>query len=105
VLLVIDTQKGVTPQDEEVARLLRERVLGDRGTREGRKKKGKKGSRDRGTEAEAQGTENGAAKEKQRNVRVIVVANKCDGPKWEAHAVEASALGFGDPIPVAAKNN
>ena len=33
VLLVIDTLKGVTPMDEQVARLLRERVLGHRGTK------------------------------------------------------------------------
>jgi GTPase len=71
VLFVIDAQAGVTPQDEEVARLLRERVLG----------------------------------KKDRDLRVLVVANKCDGPKWEAHALEAANLGFGEPLAVSAKNN
>jgi len=42
---VIDTQKGVTPQDEQVARLLRERVLGGARTRAASAKKGKGRSR------------------------------------------------------------
>jgi len=36
---------------------------------------------------------------------VHIVANKTDGPKWEAHAIEAAALGFGEPIMVSAHNN
>jgi GTP-binding protein len=101
VLLVIDTQKGVTPQDEQVARLLRERVLGEKGTRAAGKKKGKSGRREGGKE------EDGATRSVAvpGNVKVMVVANKCDGPKWEAHAVEAANLGFGDPLPVSAKSN
>jgi GTP-binding protein len=100
VLLVIDTQKGVTPQDEQVARLLRERVLGERGTRAaGQKKKSKRAE---GGTGEAASDEPSAPK---RNVQVLVVANKCDGPKWEAHAVEAANLGFGDPLPISAKSN
>lgn len=35
-------------------------------------------------------------------VPVHVVATKCDGPKWEAHAYELSALGFGEPVPCSA---
>ncbi len=73
VLFVIDTQAGVTGRDEEIARLLRERVLG-----------GRDGS---------------------GRLNIVVVANKCDGPRWEAHAVEAANLGFGEPIAVSAKNN
>ena len=38
-------------------------------------------------------------------VRIVVVANKCDGPKWESHAVEAANLGFGDALPLSAKSN
>lgn len=33
---------------------------------------------------------------------VRVVANKVDGDKWEPHAYEASALGFGEPVLVSA---
>jgi GTP-binding protein len=36
---------------------------------------------------------------------VLVVANKTDGPRWEAHAYEAAALGFGEPAPVSATSN
>lgn len=71
VLFVIDAQAGVTAQDQEVARLLRERVLG----------------------------------KKDAELRLMVVANKCDGPRWEAHALEAANFGFGEPVAVSAKNN
>lgn len=37
--------------------------------------------------------------------RVIVVANKVDDSSWEAHALEASALGFGEPLMVSARTN
>ncbi len=94
VLLVIDAQKGVTPQDEQVARLLRERVLGTRGTRAAEKKKGK-----------AKAGEGDATRSVAVPAKIIVVANKCDGPKWESHAVEAANLGFGDPLPISAKSN
>ncbi|MFG0256519.1 MAG: ribosome biogenesis GTPase Der [Phycisphaerales bacterium JB043] len=39
-----------------------------------------------------------------RDVPIIVIANKCDGENWEPHAFEFSALGFGEPILVSAKN-
>lgn len=87
VLFVIDAQAGVTAADRRVAQLLRERVLGERNPRRGKNAK------------EAQ------PGEKQRNVRIRIVANKCDGPRWEAHAYEAAGLGFGEPLPVSAKNN
>jgi len=35
--------------------------------------------------------------------RVMTVANKVDGPSWEAHALEAASLGFGQVIPVSTK--
>lgn len=38
-------------------------------------------------------------------VNVRVVATKVDGPKWEAHAYELAALGFGDPLMCSAKSN
>ncbi len=78
VLLAIDAQAGITPQDEEIARLLRERRLGP---------KGAKPVNDR----------------KPPEIRVI--ATKVDGPRWEPHAHEFSALGFGAPLMVSAKNN
>jgi GTP-binding protein len=34
--------------------------------------------------------------------RVRIVANKVDGDSWEAHAMEAAGLGFGEPICVSA---
>ena len=40
-----------------------------------------------------------------RHVPVRVVATKCDGPKWEAHAFELAALGFDEPLAVSAKSN
>jgi GTP-binding protein len=106
VLFAIDTQKGVTPQDEEVARLLRERVLGEKGTRaaKGKKKSAKTSSGAKAKKGEPEAQE-GVDASPNRKVRVIVIANKCDGPKWEAHAVEAANLGFGDAIPISAKSN
>ncbi len=74
VMFVIDAQAGVTPQDELIARMIRQRVLG-------------------------------AERPEGREVKLLLVANKTDGPKWEAHAYEAAALGFGDPVPVSAMNN
>lgn len=38
-------------------------------------------------------------------VPVRIVATKVDGPKWEAHAYELAALGFGDPLMCSAKSN
>jgi GTPase len=75
VLFALDTQAGITPQDQEIARLLREQRLG--------KPRGGGGP----------------------TVPVRVVATKCDGPKWEAHALEFAALGFGEPLMCSAKSN
>lgn len=38
-------------------------------------------------------------------VPVHIVATKTDGPRWEAHAFEIAALGFGDPILCSARTN
>ena len=84
VLFVIDSQTGVTAQDKEVARLLREGglvALGDEKVRRGKAKPG------------------------QHAPQVVIIANKVDGPKWEMHALEASVLGFGEPLLVSARNN
>ncbi|MEM1330484.1 MAG: ribosome biogenesis GTPase Der [Planctomycetota bacterium] len=73
ILFAIDTQAGITPLDQQIAKMLREQRLGTR----------------------------------QRDdalIPVHVIATKCDGPKWEAHALEMSALGFGEPLMCSAKN-
>lgn len=78
ILFCIDAQAGITPLDEEVARRLREGRLG-------------RGSAERG-----QGAPRGEVK---------VIATKVDGPRWEAHGFELSALGLGEPLLCSAKNN
>ncbi len=92
VLFVIDTQAGVTAQDREVARLLREGGLG--ATK-------KKGPRGRAGDA----TGDSGTHPVGDHGKVIMLANKCDGPRWEAHAFEAATMGFGEAIIVSAKNN
>lgn len=87
VLFVVDAQAGLTPLDREVSRLLREGGLGALAEGAGHRRN-------------ASRVEQGSAAEK-----VVVVANKCDGPRWEAHALEAAGLGFGEPLVVSAKNN
>jgi GTP-binding protein len=75
ILFCVDCQAGITSQDEVIAQMLREQKLGSR-VREG-----------------------------GEQVPVVVVATKCDGPKWEAHAWELAGLGFGVPVPISSKNN
>lgn len=92
VLFVVDTQAGITPMDEAVARLLREGGLAP------------------AEDEPAQGgTKAKRTKHKVRDAsaagKIVLVANKADGPKWENHAFEAAALGFGEPLIVSAKNN
>lgn len=36
--------------------------------------------------------------------RVIQLANKVDGPSWEAHAMDAASMGFGDVLGVSTKS-
>ncbi len=92
VLFVVDTQAGITPMDEAVARLLREGGLApaEDGPAQGGTKA--KRSKHKVRDASAAG-------------KIVLVANKADGPKWENHAFEAAALGFGEPLIVSAKNN
>lgn len=87
VLFVIDAQMGLTPQDIEIATMLRQGTLGAK--RGGKKKKGKEEEKELSAPS----------------AKVVVVANKVDGPRFEPHAHEASALGFGRPLMVSAKNN
>jgi GTPase len=75
ILFAIDVHAGITPADEQIARMLREQKLGRRDRASG------------------------------HLVPVQVVATKVDGPSWEAHAHELAALGFGQPLMCSAKNN
>jgi GTP-binding protein len=82
VLFVIDAQAGPTAADSEIARMLREKTFHRRGL------KGEDASR--------------LAREDQR---IAVVANKVDGEGWEPHALEAAALGFGEPLVISTASN
>lgn len=75
VLFVIDAQVGITPRDEEIAKMLREQKFG-----------------------RVQG-------DGRNPVPVVMVASKIDGPKWEAHGYELSGLGFGEPLMIGNLNN
>lgn len=79
ILFVIDTQAGVTPMDENIARLIRQGGVGA---------------------IDKKGRTNDPSSKK-----VVMVSNKTDGPKWESHAMDAAALGFGEPLMCSAKNN
>jgi len=80
VLFAVDSQAGITAQDQEIGRLLREGKLGPGG----------------GTKGKGDG---------RARPPVRIVATKVDGPKWEAHAMELAGLGFGEPLLCSAKNN
>ncbi len=93
VLFCVDAQAGITPRDEEIGRLLREGKLG----------RARSGGATGGTLAPPGGGE--AVGSEGRRALVRVVATKVDGPKWETHAYEFSALGFGEPLMCSAKSN
>jgi GTP-binding protein len=112
VLFCVDVQQGITPQDQEVARLLREHRLGPAAGRSGSKtqqdkkalaKKNAKKSGSASTATTELNADAPAAPIVPTPIRIV--ATKVDGPKWELHAHELSALGFGEPIPVSAKTN
>jgi GTP-binding protein len=91
ILFVVDTQAGVTPADQQIARLLREGVFA---------------KRRRKIAGEAEMKAEQLQDDKPRKAPPIrVVANKVDGQRWEAHAAEISSLGFGEPIMLSAMNN
>ena len=91
VLFAVDAQAGVTAHDQEIARLLRTGGLEARqsGTQSGKAGKDGKGKGGKAT----------------KRPPIRVVATKVDGPRWESHAHELSALGFGQPLMCSAKNN
>ena len=98
VLFAIDTQAGLTPRDWEIAKMLREgsftrvaRMSVEDGVMPTRRSTG---AEDGGAHTHHRGASN-----------VHVIATKVDGPKWEAHAYELAALGFGEPLMCSASNN
>lgn len=100
ILFVIDSQAGLTAQDLQIAKLLREGGIA----------RGSEGDRPSGTgrPLRAESDETDALRadgSPAAGAKVMVVANKVDGPRWEAHAYEAAGLGFGEPLLVAAKNS
>jgi GTP-binding protein len=95
ILFCIDAQAGITPADKEVARLLRERKLGGGGKRpKGTPKAPKKKT-----------SKSGKKGVSSPSLPIRIVATKVDGPKWESHGLEVSALGLGEPILISAKSN
>jgi len=90
VLFAVDSQAGVTAQDLEIARLLREGKLATGGRGEEAKKR-------------KDDAQKNIAPAKRPPIRVI--ATKVDGPKWESHAMELAGLGFGEPLICSAKNS
>lgn len=101
ILFAVDAQAGITPHDQQIAKMLREGKLGAAG-REGRAAKGAKGG-PKGKQAPKDDEDTKVAKAKRPPIRIV--ATKVDGPKWETHAHELSALGFGDPLMVSSMNN
>lgn len=85
ILFAVDAQQGVTAHDEEIARLLRRRGIGQERRRGAPKGRGVGGP--------------------ATLPPVRVVATKVDGPKWESHAAELSALGFGEALMCSSKSN
>lgn len=94
ILFAVDAQAGITRDDEQIAQMLRTGRFGP----------------GRGGVDEATGQSRGrkraeGATHPPPNQQIRVVATKVDGPKWEAHAHELSALGFGEPLMVSSKSN
>ncbi len=120
ILFCIDAQAGITPLDQQVAKLLREGKLargeGQRGSPR-RVNARAKGQRDKETKRQRDKEGNGRAGRNDDSPPhvpttpppqappVRVVATKVDGPKWEAHAFELAGLGLGEPLLCSAKSN
>lgn len=81
ILFAVDAQAGLTRDDEHIAQMLRSGRFGP-----GR--------------GEAPKPDDGRPPQQIR-----IVATKVDGPKWEPHAHELSALGFDEPLMVSSKSN
>ncbi len=111
ILFAVDAQAGITRDDEQIAQMLRTgrfgRGRGGVGERHGgteaRRHEGGKQS-DEATERRSDG---GGSRlgEPGHQQQIRIVATKVDGPKWEVHAHELSALGFDEPLMVSSKSN
>ncbi len=90
ILFLIDAQTGVVPLDQDVAQLLRTAgcVAMDQWQ----------------PPSESDGANSNTIKPKRRATPVLLIANKVDGETHEPGAVEATELGFGEPIMVSAVN-
>ncbi len=109
VLFGVDAQAGITSSDLDIARLLRERALGKgshakdkSGLKAGMNKAAKKADK---SAEDAALVASGLPKVIRKAPAVRVVATKVDGPRWESHAHELAALGFGEPMLISTKNN
>ncbi len=115
ILFCVDAQAGVTPQDQVVARLLREgRLAGqEKRRRDGETKRRRGPDRQdhssqshRLTVPPSQSSPlHPLTPSPLHRPPVRVVATKVDGPKWEGHALDLAALGLGDPVVCSAKSN
>jgi GTP-binding protein len=116
VLFALDAQQGITPQDELIARMLRSGEFARREAGAAKARAGEEAgeplTKDQ-TKDKTKGKAKGKAEPKPKGRKapavpvppVRIIANKIDGPRWEAHGHELSALGFGEPLMVSAKNN
>lgn len=116
ILFIVDAQAGVTPADRQIAQLLRERRLGPKSHRQrdnakkdgdakAKKSEGKSAKKPAAGGASEPTDDLPAVPHRHAPALVRVVANKVDGPRWEAHALDIANLGFGDPMAVSAKTN
>lgn len=106
ILFAVDAQAGITALDEEIARKLRERSLGRKKESKKPSAKDAKAKNDRAKKEKPQKEDK--KEEKQASPPpppIQLVATKTDSQRWEPHALELSALGFGEPWIVSAKNN
>lgn len=105
VLFAVDVQAGVTPQDEEIGRMLREGRFVSRRTERRLTRRHKDAEGGGGEKENASDPVTPSLPHAVTCPRVRVVATKVDGPSWEAHAHELASLGFGAPLMVSAKSN
>jgi GTPase len=105
VLFAIDAQQGLTHQDREIARLLRQRGLGPKSTRKNAGTKKKDTDTKKSKSAKSAEADSSARDANKPAPQIRIVASKVDGPKWESSVAELSALGFGEPMAVSAKTN